>query len=420
MADTDKGSALSSYRWSRHRTHDGAGNDSIRLAPISLWWVARAAAEETLQGAPLVAAWLKLFREHLSVGDRYWLRWRGDLAESAEPRRAYSGLYGRFFARALLSEHLGFSRFLSLKRNGLEVPGAVTVSRIANGDLPDWLAWDDQRSKFVLCEAKGSLSNKDFLSAGMPSCVVNGKAQFDRVEVRDGPTTLHPARWVAATRWATETRTWSPATLLWDPPVDDDPIREEDARRYKEAATLAWLSSLAPGFDLQNADEILAPEREEEAILIKAKPGPVPDQEDWPLTTLDADIKAETVAISAMVDIEGSRASASLPGEQVFAKLAANLSSSSIYEDRSILVERAPEKDIHEERYIIALITPFGLQPVRSLAAFEAVKRAQDRAVALQQPAMLVGLPLGIDPSKPSRSSTWMDGAGFSQSDLSP
>jgi hypothetical protein len=131
---------------------------------------------------------------------------------------------------------------------------------------------------------------------------------------------------------------------------------------------------------------------------------------------LDADIKAETDAISAMVDIEGSRASASLPGEQVFAKLADNLSSSSIYEDRSILVERAPEKDIHEERYIIALITPFGLQPVRSLAAFEAVKRAQDRAVALQQPAMLVGLPLGIDPAKPSRSSTWMDGAGFSQS----
>ena len=103
---------MSSYRWSRHRTHDGAGNDSIGLAPISLWWVARAAAEETLQGAPLVAAWLKLFREHLSVGDRYWLRWRGDLAESAELRRAYSGLYGRFFARALLSEHLGFSRFL--------------------------------------------------------------------------------------------------------------------------------------------------------------------------------------------------------------------------------------------------------------------------------------------------------------------
>ena len=157
-----------SFRWTWHRVVDSSGNDKKGHAAISMWWIARAAAEETLQGSPLVSAWMKLFRTHLSTRDDYWLRWRGDLAESAELRRTYSGLYGRFVARALLTHHLGFTRFLSLKRNGLEVQGSVKVERTNGGDIPDWLAWDDRHSRFVLGEAKGSLTARDFLSPGTP------------------------------------------------------------------------------------------------------------------------------------------------------------------------------------------------------------------------------------------------------------
>jgi hypothetical protein len=128
------------------------------------------------------------------------------MAESAELRRAYSGLYGRFVARALLSNHLGLTRFLSLKRNGLMVPGSVEVRRTAKGDIPDWLAWDEQNSRLVLGEAKGSLSSNDFLVAGGPKCARDGKAQFDRVETYHGTSVVQPARWVAATRWATDQR----------------------------------------------------------------------------------------------------------------------------------------------------------------------------------------------------------------------
>lgn len=210
-----------------------------------MWWLARAAAEETMQGSPLAPAWLKLFRTHLSEDDPYWLRWRGDLAESAELRRAYSGLYGRFFARALLSNHLGLTNFTSLMRNGVQV-GTVLVERTRRGDIPDWIAWDDANSRFVLCEAKGSLASKDFLEPRGPKCARDGKKQFSRVRTLEGTRIIHPSQWVAATRWATDDRDGDPITLLWDPPVDETTFGAREAKIHRTAMTRAWLDSLAP------------------------------------------------------------------------------------------------------------------------------------------------------------------------------
>ena len=246
-----------------------------------MWWVAHAAAEETLQGSPLVSAWLKLFRTHLSTRDG-WLRWRGDLAESAELRRAYSGLYGRFFARALLTHHLGFTRFHSLGRNGLRIPNGVEVARIDDGDIPDWLAWDDQHSRFVLGEAKGSLTARDFLAPGTPKCVENGQNQFKRVRTFDQGRDIRPARWVAATRWATEERIGKPATILWDPPGEETPFGEEEAARYRAAITRAWLDSIAAGMGWTGADDLLSKERGREALMVRAEPGSLSEGDDWP------------------------------------------------------------------------------------------------------------------------------------------
>lgn len=75
---------MRSYRWTRHRVFKAPNDDKEGQVAIRMWWIAHAAAEETLQGSPFTSAWLKLFRTHLSTRDDYWLRWRGDLAESAE------------------------------------------------------------------------------------------------------------------------------------------------------------------------------------------------------------------------------------------------------------------------------------------------------------------------------------------------
>ncbi len=399
------------YRWTRHRVFDSAGNDKNGLSAISLLGVARAAAEETLQGSPLVSAWLKLFSTQVSLDDSYWLRWRGDLAESAELRRAYSGLYGRFFARALLTHHLGLTRFLSLKRNGLAILGSVHVDRQVPGDIPDWIAWDDQASRFVLCEAKGSLTSNDFLSAGGPKCAHDGKSQFERVKTFDGTTEIHPAKWVAATRWATDHRKVSPTTILWDPPSDYRPFSPEDADRHRDSMSRAWLASIAPGLGWRSADDLLSKERGREAVVVIAKPGPVPPEMQWP-TAEDAygidglsDLSAVPLATRQIVT-SGIRPRISR-GQQD------NLTEANLYSDRTALEPRPREKAGYEGAYLMSLITRFGVRPIRTNEDFNLVLREQERARHLEEPAMLVGLPIGFDPQARNAGVQWMDDAGI-------
>ena len=398
-----------SFRWTRHRVVDVSGNDKRGHAAISMWWIAHAAAEETLQGSPLASAWLKLFRTHLSTGDNYWLRWRGDLAESAELRRAYSGLYGRFVARALLTRHLGFTRFLSLKRNGLKVQGSVEVKRTNGGDIPDWLAWDDRHSRFVLGEAKGSLTARDFLSPGTPKCVGNGKDQFDRVTTYARGRIIHPARWVAATRWATEVRNGDPVTILWDPPVEDTPFNEEEATRHRAAMMRAWLRSIAPGMGWTGANDLLSRDREREALLIRAEPGSIPESKDWhPFEDEPDGDFAEATTAGTPRQVEGAR-------KRDIEDPIGELRDSQLYADTITLLPPGQESSTHEHPYIAALITRFAVRPVRTSDDIDTMRRAQELARDRVEPAMLVGIPLGIDPTSITIDGIWLDGAGIAQ-----
>lgn len=408
---------MSSYRWTKHRVVDAAGAEHVGDVPISMWWVARAAAEETLQGSPMVSAWLKLFRTHLSDIDRYALRWRGDLAESAELRRAYSGLYGRFVARALLSHHLKLSRFVSLKRNGVTIPGSAEVKRSKPGDIPDWLAWDDQNSRFVLCEAKGSLAANDFLAANQPQCVKEGKRQFGRVASMIGSRLIHPGEWVAAVRWGTDIRGGQPTTILWDPPVDDEPFGEEEADLHRTAITRSWLESIAPGLGWTSAEDLLSTERQREALVVVAQPGDLPEEQDWPRSepegpdlseTLDIYMLAENVRIR-----RASEAQLSLIQDVPDSSPKSDLALSDIYRGRAVLTPRGTETAPHKGAYLTAMITRFGIQPVRSQVEFETLLRQQDRARKHEDAAMLVGIPLDFDPKRRSEDGGWLDGAGI-------
>lgn len=404
---------MTSYRWTKHRIFDGV-NDKLGVAPISMWWLARAAAEETLQGSPMTAAWLKLFRAHLSESDPYWMRWRGDLAESSELRRAYSGLYGRIVARALLKEHLGFSRFMSLRRNGLSVPGAIDVERNSRGDIPDWLAWDDRAGEFVLGEAKGSLTGRDFLATAGPGCVHEGKAQFGRVTCYAGGTVVHPRQWVAATRWVTDARGDVPVTVLWDPPVDDEPADEKTIRKRREAMTRGWLGSIASGLGYANAGDLLSADRKRSALLVKALPGGIPDGQDWPSSDSDEGQQFDSAGLQ--------RVAPSAPSivTKVYDVVASNLIDSPVYRRSNRLSVPKSESAIHEGAYVTAVITRFGIRPIRTVSDFDDVRRDQDRARRLEEPAMLVGIPAGMDPTLPRTEQPWMDNAGIAQAgDLS-
>lgn len=395
------------YRWTRHRVYDASGNDKTGLSAISLLAVARAAAEETLQGSPLASAWLKLFATQTSATETYWLRWRGDLAESAELRRAYSGLYGRFFARTLLTQHLNLSRFLSLKRNGISIPGSVRVERQVKGDIPDWIAWDDLNARFVLCEAKGSLTANDFLAAGGPKCAHGGKAQFDRVSTFDGSVEIHPVQWVAATRWATEERKGDPVTVLWDPPTDGSSYSDEEADRHRSAISRAWVASIAPGLGWNSPDELLSPEREREAVVVRVNPGPISPILEWP-TFEDSFDSEELVPSEDQAAVPLARSSRIRRSIDVD-----NLLESDLYLNRAALDVPKHEQVSYEGAYSSALITKLGIRPIRTASDFDFLQRASERAQRLDEPAMLLGLPLKFDPMKSPCGLIWRDRAGI-------
>ena len=404
-------------RWTNQRFVDGAGADNISRQPLKIWWLARAAAEETLQGSPMMPAWLKLFRSHLSSNDRYWLRWHDDFAESAELRRAYSGLYGRFMARALLTSRLGFSRFLSLNRNGLVVPGSITVSRHSKGDIPDWLAWDDSNSKFVLCEAKGSLTANDFLKQGVePKCVTSGKAQFSRVFSHYNNRMMYPGQWVAATRWSTDRRDGNPASLLWDPPTNDEKFSEEEAAHHRAAMTRAWLDSIAPGLGWRNASDLLSEDRYRQALTIRAEPGPIPEADDWPIVpnAFQAQLSMAPNLPSNPRLLAGSQ-NPSLPTQIEPASVG---TSADVNIDGTKVTELEPhELRNHQSDYVTALVTRFGVRPIRNQGEFESLKREQDRARRLEEPAMLVGIPVKLNLARRMDGATWLDGAGIAKGD---
>ena len=209
-----------SYRYSFTRIVDPrAGSDVVGFGPFDLWWAAISAAEETIQGSPLAPAFLGLFQEHLSQIDVTELRWGGDLAEGAEMRRAYSALYGRFFGRAFLASRFGFRDFIPLQSDRTPVKNVAEVRRVKRGDVPDWIAWNPGSRSYVLAEAKGRLGGtlRGYLSQ-TPACIRSGKAQFQRVEVRDAHhRRVATTNWVAANLWCTDRRRKSASVCALGP-----------------------------------------------------------------------------------------------------------------------------------------------------------------------------------------------------------
>ncbi len=404
-----------STRWTYHRYNPGGGSPTFGgMVPINLWRVAHAAALETLQGAPLVHSWLSLFRSHLSQREPRLLRWGGDFAESAEMRRAYSGLYGRFFARALLSHHLSITRFVSLKRDGISLHNSISVDRNTNGDIPDWLGWDARRSRFVLAEAKGSLSSDDFMRYDGPSCIHAGKAQFSRVSATIGSRPVQPDRWVAATRWSTDVRGGTPISILWDPPSDDAAFSEEEAMQHRAAIDKAWLNSIAPGLGWSNGSELTDQARERSAVFVSAAPGPIPENEDWPFAASDKSRQSKVDVGSSPPTVpydiqyalrrqifQEAREDWPLPEASLFA------------ENRRLLEVDAPEEVHHQQKYSSALVTRFGVRPIRTKADYDELLRSQERAQRLIEPAMLIGLPLNFTSEIETKQIEWLDGAGI-------
>ncbi len=357
------------YRWTNIRTVEPSVlHDNTVHQPLSLWWAALAASDETMQGGPLVPAWLRLFSTHLSTADQIRLRWGGDLAESAELRRAYSALYGRYFSRALLASRLGLTDFISLRTNKTRLPNGVTIERTSKGDIPDWIAWDPAAGTYSLCEAKGSLTGRqaDFMT-GQPACIRDGKRQFGRVQVLDrGGRTLATRNWVAANLWSTDGRPREPVSLLWDPPADGIIISEDDRQQHADGMRRRRIANIAlrlgrPG--------LLGSARRTGGALLR---------------------------VTAMPDRDG------MPNKV-----------SKASEDELLRPVERPANEPHEGTYAAAMITPFGIRPIVTAEDVAALKSARTAG----EPAMLFGLSVASLRADQEIRSTWVSGQGIAAPD---
>ena len=334
------------------------GHNSTGWWAVNLWHTALSAAEETLGGGPLASAWLRLFRTHLSLSELDLLRWRGDLGRSAEMRRVYSRLYGRYFARALLASRLGITDFVSLNRNSTQIPDGVSVERIDTGDIPDWIAWDPQENTYVLGEAKGCLtgSAQQFLGR-TPSCVDAGKVQFTRVIVRDlVHRQIATHNWVAANLWSTDARKREPISLLWDPPGDGVALTDEEVPRHANAIRKHRIATITR----QLGDPAIA-------VRIAIKPS----DDNVPSGLVDAD------------------------------------------RDSRYGRTEQPSREPHEDDYLAAIITPLGIQPIRDAADLRTAHAIKKRADSTGEPAMIYGLARRTPQTAESHDMPWLSDNGI-------
>ena len=352
-----------SSRWINLRTVDpGADLDVVEGRWLNLWWAALAAADETIQGGPVAPAWLRLFEAHLSGSETAMLQWRGHLGESAEMRRAYSGLYGRYFARAVLMAELGITLFVPLQTNATPIPGGVTVTRVGSGDIPDWIAWDPGAGSYVLCEAKGRLSESEgrFLR-GQPGCIGPGKAQFDKVEVTDSNGRRIATRnWIAANLWSTDRVRRSPVSLLWDPPGDGEPLTPEETGRHALA--------MRRQRDATVAAQLGNPERRVRIVIAPS----------------DDDMRARSV--------QGSE------------------------DSRSGAIEHS-SREPHEGDYLAAAITLLGVRTIRDEDDLQAVHAMRKRADDTGEPAMIFGLAKAEPQASKTGEVPWLSENGIASPD---
>lgn len=360
--------SATSVRWLYRRTVDAAGASHVVLHALNLWWIAAAAAEETIQGTAMASAFLTLFDGHLSTTDTTWLRWREDLATSAEMRRAYSALYGRFFARGMLQHVQGFTNFTPLHTDQTSV-GSITVARVETGDIPDWIAWDPAAQVHVLGEAKGNLTGSEGqFRTGTPGCIMNGKDQFERVSVvNSAGAQLWVDGWVGASLWATDQRDRRPVFVAWDPLHKglrlDGQQAEEEARKMRRA----WLASLADGFD--------------EPALREGAGGLGP-----------------TVFVYA----RASAYRAPRSPQQQLARLTPRVDE----------VIDQPSHEWHAGRYVPAILTRHGLRPMRGRAAVGELLGLQRRAIHEGEPLWFVGLHADAASANARARKPWMSDYG--------
>lgn len=232
------------------------GRPMLRI-PIDLNDVARCAWNEILQTAPHSPS-LFGFLEDLLVPGQNSI-WRGNgPGRGTEMRRSFSGLFGRFFARAYLHTHHDFVWFAAIDGDNFHLSPNWRVKRKSgsNTEMPDWIC--GRPGQLVIGEAKGSHQIGNATRGGLPGPVktADGQIRGVRVEklIRVGSRTFwRPRRmkgWAVMSRWGVAQPARDPYLYALDPETEGMEPSPQETEELVQAVARTSIEQTALGLGL--------------------------------------------------------------------------------------------------------------------------------------------------------------------------
>ncbi len=222
------------------------------LCEVDTDQVGMSALSEILQTAPGSNPLPLLFDELLSPGTAQ-LVWKGaGPGRGVEIRRAFSGLFGRFFARAYLERYHGFTWFSPISGSPYYVSKRLKVERQPGRefDLPDWIMAGP--GVLAIGEAKGSHAKGPAPSSALPGPLRTAHEQISRVWVQKmNPAGVWVNRqvkgWGVMSRWGVETPARSAYHCVLDPDTDGEPLIGEELEEAIQDVARSHVALLLEG-----------------------------------------------------------------------------------------------------------------------------------------------------------------------------
>jgi hypothetical protein len=224
--------------------------------------VGRCAWGEILQTAPAGSSLVSFLDDMLVSGaDLIWKE--AGPGRGKEMRRAFSGLFGRFFARAYLESYHGFVWFAQIDGDNFEYsPFRVRRKPGSKTEMPDWLC-GGPGGLVGIAEAKGShLGGKATpRKAPKPICTAEGQISGVAVEELVGPTgsqrwQLRKVKgWAVMSRWGVASPARAPYLYALDPETDGESLSPGSAEALAQTIARTHIKQLARGLGVSLIDE---------------------------------------------------------------------------------------------------------------------------------------------------------------------
>ncbi|WP_050420530.1 hypothetical protein [Bradyrhizobium tropiciagri] len=212
---------------------------------------------------------LALLFEELLVSGGKELIWKGKgPGRGKEMRRAFSGLFGRFFARAYLSRYHDFAWFMPIDGDPTNVSKRLRVSRLSGQgtELPDWICGSGS-GRVAVAEAKGTSQASNGTGAGLPGPIRTADGQLKGVVVESLRKVAGEERWTAVrtkgwavmSRWGVEIPPRDAFIYVLDPDTPGDPPSAHERDDMVQDIARAHVAYLLAGMGFSEmASQLLA------------------------------------------------------------------------------------------------------------------------------------------------------------------